>query len=51
MTKVTHPATGTCSAIDLTICEESIYMDSTWSTHNDVEVITFQLYKKTQPPN
>jgi len=30
-----HPATGSCSAIDLSISDPSLYLDLTWSVHSD----------------
>ena len=30
-----YPATGTFTAIDLTLCDPSIYMDYNWKVHND----------------
>ena len=30
-----HPATGTLSAIDLTMCDPAIFMDYNWRVHND----------------
>jgi len=30
-----HPASGTYSAIDLSLCDPSIYLDYSWSVHDD----------------
>jgi hypothetical protein len=34
-TTYVHPGTGSCSSIDLSLCDSSIYLDFVWSVHND----------------
>jgi hypothetical protein len=31
-----HPATGSLSSLDLTLCDPSLYLDFSWSVHNDL---------------
>ena len=31
-----HPATGTLSSLDLAFCDPSLYLNYTWSVHNDL---------------
>jgi len=31
-----HPGTGTTSAIDLSLCHPSLYLDVSWSVHQDL---------------
>jgi hypothetical protein len=31
-----HPATGSLSSLDLAFCDPSLFMDYTWSVHNDL---------------
>lgn len=31
-----HPATGTCSSIDLALCHPSLFLDFSWKVHDDL---------------
>jgi len=31
-----HPGTGSLSAIDLSLCQPSLYLDLSWSVHKDL---------------
>ena len=45
-----HPATGSFSAIDLSICSPSLFMDFNWVVHDDLAQISVMVRMITRVP-
>ena len=41
-----HPGTGSLSAIDLSLCHPSLYLDLSWSVHEDLCATTIMDFIK-----